>query len=237
VPLLKPKRILLPDRRKYQLSAKVRLALTEASQRRLFFQQQWNAAKEGLAAAEGAMKRTQETTGMLQLDSQARAVVQAVAGVKAEIAAKEVELRGMTTFATEQNPAVVTAREQLAALRAQLDRMNARGGGSGDIEIATRRVPETSLAYIRALREVTFQEALYELLAKQYEAARIDEAKSAPLIQVVDKALPPDRKSGPHRALLIAGVAAVSLCLAILWVVAAPHFAAFRHELSARRVR
>jgi tyrosine-protein kinase Etk/Wzc len=193
-----------------------RLALTEASQRRLFFEGELNAAKENLARAETTLKHTQESTGMLQLDSQARALVQAVAGVKAEIAAKEVQLRAMNTFATERNHTVVIAREELAGLRGQLERMQARGGGAGDIEIATRRVPETSLAYMRGLRDVAFQEALYELLAKQYEAARIDEAKSAPVIQVVDKAQPPDHRSGPPRFIYAAGATACCVFSALL---------------------
>jgi len=203
-----------------------RLALTEASQRRLFFEGELNAAKENLARAETALKHTQETTGVLQLDSQARALVQAVGGVKAEIAAKEVQLRAMNTFATERNPAVVIAREELAGLRAQLERMQARGGGVGDVEIATRRVPETSLAYMRSLREVAFHEALYELLAKQYEAARIDEAKSAPMIQVVDKALPPDRRSGPPRFLYAAGATVCCVFGVLLLLLAADRWRA-----------
>jgi tyrosine-protein kinase Etk/Wzc len=198
-----------------------RLALTEASQRRLFFEGELNAAKESLARAETALKHTQESTGMVQLDSQARGLVQAVAGVKAEIAAKEVQLRAMNTFATERNHAVVIASEELAGLRSQLERMQARGGGAGDIEIATRRVPETSLAYMRSLRDLAFQEALYELLAKQYEAARIDEAKSAPVIQVVDKAFPPDHRSGPPRFLYAAGATAGCAFAALLLVAVA----------------
>ena len=81
-----------------------RLALTEASQRRLFFERELSAAKENLAKAETALKQTQETTGILQLDSQARALVQAVAGVKAEIAAKEVQLRAMNTLRRRRMP-------------------------------------------------------------------------------------------------------------------------------------
>jgi len=213
-----------------------RLALTEASQRRLFFEGELSTAKENLAKAETALKQTQESTGLLQLDSQARALVQAVGSVKAEIAAKEIQLRAMNTFATERNPSVVVAREELAGLRAQLDRMQSRGGGKGDIEIATRRVPETSLAYIRSLREVTFQEALYELLAKQYEAARIDEAKSAPVIQVVDKAVPPDHRSGPPRFLFAAGATGLCLFLAVLLLLLADRwrFAAANPETRRR---
>jgi uncharacterized protein involved in exopolysaccharide biosynthesis len=199
--------------------ANARLALTEASQRRRFFETQLHDTKENLAQAEAALKRTQESTGMLQLDSQSKAMVQAVSALKAEIAAKEVQLRGLAAFATDRNPEVMVAREELAGLKAELARVQARGGGPGDVEIATRRMPETSLAYLRSFREVAFQATLYELLAKQYEAARIDEAKSAPVIQVVDRAQPPDRKSWPPRALFVAGAAAFGLAAGVLLVL------------------
>jgi tyrosine-protein kinase Etk/Wzc len=205
-------------------TANARLALTEASQRRLFFEEQLRAAKANLAEAEAAMKRTQQSTGMLQLDSQAKAIVQAVSGIKAEIAAKEVQLRAMNAFAADRNPDVIVAREELAGLQSQLARMQSRGGGPGDVEIATRRMPETSLAYIRSLRELAFQEALYELLAKQYEAARIDEAKSAPVIQVVDRAQPPDHRSGPPRLLIVAAATFVCLLAAVLLLIVEDRF-------------
>ena len=195
------------------------LALTEASQRRRFFESQLHDTRENLAQAEAAMKHTQESTGMLQLDSQSKALVQAVSTLKAEIAAKEVQLRGLGAFATDRNPDVMIAREELAGLRSELSRLQSRGGGPGDVEIATRRMPSTSLAYLRSFREVAFQETLYELLAKQYEAARIDEAKSAPVVQVVDRAFAPDRKSGPPRALLIGGSTLVGLLGGVLLIL------------------
>jgi uncharacterized protein involved in exopolysaccharide biosynthesis len=73
-----------------------------------------------------------------------------------------------------------------------------------------------ALEYARKLREVKYHETLFELLAKQYEAARIDEAKAAPIIQVVDRAVPPDKKSGPHRALIILGCAFIGFCIGYL---------------------
>lgn len=200
-------------------AANQRLALTEASQRRLFFEEQLRAAKSNLAGAETAMKQTQQATGLLQLDGQSKAIVQAVASLKAEVAAKEVHLRALNAFAADRNPDVIVAREELAGLQAQLARMQSRGGGPGDVEIATRRMPEASLAYVRSLREVAFQEALYELLARQYEAARIDEAKSAPVIQVVDRARPPDHRTGPPRLLIVAGAALLSLLGGVLLVI------------------
>jgi hypothetical protein len=93
---------------------------------------------------------------------------------------------------------------ELASLRGQLSKLERGGSGqrTGDPFIPVANVPQAGLDYIRALREVKYHETLFEILAKQYEAARIDEAKEAPVIQVVDYAIPPEKKSGPHRALL-----------------------------------
>jgi uncharacterized protein involved in exopolysaccharide biosynthesis len=68
------------------------------------------------------------------------------------------------------------------------------------------------------LRDVKYYEFLYELLAKQYELAKIDEAKDATIIQVVDKAIEPDRKSRPKRALIVIFAAFVTLIGAVIWV-------------------
>ena len=201
-----------------------RLALTDAAQRRIFFEQQLHDAREALTGSEVRMKNTQESTGMLQLDSQARAVIQAVSDLKAEIAAKEVQLRAMKTFATDRNAQVVVAHEELAGLRAQMQDLQTRGGGDGDTQIATKRVPAVALNYLRSFRDLSFQEALYELLMKQYEAARIDEAKSAPLIQVIDHATPPEKRTGPHRSWIIAGgVAGAEFLAAIALLIADAH--------------
>jgi uncharacterized protein involved in exopolysaccharide biosynthesis len=91
---------------------------------------------------------------------------------------------------------------ELAALREQARTLEAGKAAAGSIDVSARRLPEANLDYIRSLRDLKYHEALFEILAKQYEAARIDEARLAPVIQVVDFAVAPGRKSGPPRALL-----------------------------------
>ena len=96
------------------------LAVTEASQRRLFFEKQLTLAKDSLANAEVALRQTQERTGLIKLDDQGRAIIESVARMRAEIAAKEVQLGAMRTFATKNNPDYVLLVQQLGGLRAQL---------------------------------------------------------------------------------------------------------------------
>jgi tyrosine-protein kinase Etk/Wzc len=194
------------------------LAITEAGQRRLFFEQQLKKAKDDLAESEVALKVTQEKTGLIKLDDQGRAIIEAVASIRAQIAAKEVESRAMRSFATEQNSEYVRIQQQLAALRGELAKLEkSRISGDGDILLPTGRVPEAGLEYLRKFRDVKYNETIFELLAKQFEAAKIDEAKDAGIVQVVDRAVPPDRKSKPKRAVIVILATAIAGFLAVLW--------------------
>jgi uncharacterized protein involved in exopolysaccharide biosynthesis len=197
------------------------LAITEASQRRVFFERQLQGAKEELGKAEVALKMTQEKTGLIKLDDQGRAIIDAVATLRGQIAAKEVELRAMRTFTTDKNPDYIRAQQQLAGLRTELTKLErAQISGGGDILLPTGKVPEAGLEYLRKFRDVKYNETIFELLAKQFEAAKIDEAKEAAIIQVVDQAVPPDRKSKPRRAYIVAISALVGLFVATLWAFA-----------------
>ena len=182
-----------------------RLAVTEAGQRRLFFEQQLEQAKDRLADAEQALARTQQQTGLIDLSGQARAIIGTVVNLRAQIAAKEVELQSMKIYATDDNPNVLLAQQQLAGWRAQLAKLEVAQGqsGKGDIGIATSEVPQAGLEYIRRLRDVKYYETIFELLAKQYEAAKLDEAKNSAVVQVVDSAVEPDRKSFPPRTVIV----------------------------------
>ncbi len=198
------------------------LAVTEASQRRLFFERQLQQAKDDLANAEVALKDTQQKTGMFQLDSQSKAMIEAVGRIRAQIAAKEVQLQAMGSFATEQNPEYIMARQELVGLRTQLAKFEQQQpSGSGDPLLATGKIPAIGLEYVRRFREVKYREAIFELLAKQYEAAKLDEAREAAVIQVVDIAVPPDKQSWPHRGTIIAIALICGVLAGIVWALGA----------------
>ncbi len=195
------------------------MAVTEAGQRRLFFEEQLRIAKDDLANAEVAMKETQQKTGLIQLDSQAKAIIESVAQIRAQIAEKEVELRAMQFSATDQNPDLLRLREQLAGLRVQSAKLEGQQNtGAGDIQVPTGSVPEAGLQYIRRLRDVKYYETIFELLAKQLEASRLDEARQGAVIQVVDPAVEPDKKSSPQRSLIIIASIIFAFVGSIVWV-------------------
>jgi len=198
-----------------------KLAITEAGQRHVFYQQQLDAEREALAQAEVVLKQMEEKSGLIQPDAQGRAIVSAVADMRAQVAIHEVQLQAMRTYATESNPDVKRAQQELAGLRVQLGKLERNTGelGNGNLQVPTRQLPAVELEYLRRLRDVKYHEAVYDFLNKQLEASRIDEAKDAILVQVVDKAVAPERKSGPHRLLIVLVSAAIAFLLSCLGIL------------------
>jgi len=181
-----------------------RLALTEASQKRLFFEEQLKDVKEGLIKSEEAMKGFQEKTGAFKIDEQAKAAIEGIAKLRAQIAEREVQIRVMRTYATSFNPDIQRVEEELKGLKEQLRGLEEKGSGNNpDVILSTGRIPALGTEYIRKLREFKYHEALYEILLKQYEMARLDEAKDAPIIQVIEKAIPPEKRIKPKRSQMV----------------------------------
>lgn len=189
------------------------LAVTDASKRRLFFERQAKDANEDLANAEQEMKKTEEKTGIIQLDNQAKVMLQAYADLRAEVTVKEVQVQAMRSFATSENPDLQRAETELTALRGQLARLE-QGARSGAV-VPLQNVPTAALEYIRKLREVKYREALLELMLKQYEIARIDESKDSSVVQVLEGALTPEKRSWPPRTAIVLASTLLALLVAI----------------------
>jgi tyrosine-protein kinase Etk/Wzc len=195
------------------------LAVTEASQRRLFFEQQLSQAKDNLAKAEEDLKRTEQKTGLIQLDAQARAVIQLVAELRAQVAAKEAQIIAMRSFATGENPELQMAEQELAGLQAQEAKMGGAAEGATNALVPKGTIQQSGIEYVRKLRDVKYYETIFELLARQYEVAKVDEARQGAIVQVVDVAIRPDRRSFPIRSLVVLASAVFGLIFAIFWVL------------------
>jgi tyrosine-protein kinase Etk/Wzc len=201
----------------YQMNST--LAVTEAGQRRVFFDQQLEEEKGALVVAENDLRTTQEKTGILELTGQSAMAVRTIAETAAELRSREVQLEAMRSYATDENPDLGRVQSEIDALHRQLSlqQNNQKGMPFGDTQVPAGRFPAEGLEYIRKLREVQYHQTLFDLLSRQFEAARIDEAKSAPIIQVIDHAIPPDKKSGPPRLLITLGFGIVGFCFACFW--------------------
>src|SRR5258708_3419950 len=192
------------------------LAITEAARRRLFFEQQLQQAKDDLTAAEEAMAQTQQSTGVLQIDSQARSLIESAAVLRAQVVAKQVQIEGMRSFATDDNPRLILAKQELAALQSQLDRVAGSQQDAGsDINLSKGRVTQSGMKYLRRYRDLKYHETVFELLAKEFEISKLDEAREGSIVQVVDAAVPPDTKSSPHRILIVLGATILAFFMAV----------------------
>jgi uncharacterized protein involved in exopolysaccharide biosynthesis len=179
------------------------LAVTEASQRRLFYEEQLKQAKEALVAAELSFQQVQQQKGLVQLDAQAKAMIESLAALRAQVAAKQVEVQALRSYSTEQNPDVQLAERELTSLQAEEARLEQSNHSPGIAGLGLGNVPAAGLEYLRAAHELQYQQALFDMLMKQYDAAKLDESKDAAIIQVVEPAIEPDHKSPQRRALIV----------------------------------
>lgn len=165
------------------------LAVTEAQQRRLFFEKQLSQTQDKLTQAEQALRSSGVDASALKSDP--RAAVTAVAQLQAQVTAQEVKVASLRGYLTESAPDFKQAMTELGALRAQLNKLeNANSKTSGSSDYTTR------------YREFKYQETLFELFAKQYEIAKVDEAREGAVVQVLDLAQTPEKKSKPKKALI-----------------------------------
>jgi uncharacterized protein involved in exopolysaccharide biosynthesis len=191
------------------------LAVTEASQRRVFFERQLELSKNNLANAEISLKSALETHGVISVDTESRAILETVGRLRAQVSAKEIQLNSMRAFVTTSNPEFRRVEEELNGLRAELTKLE---NGRTQEESAENGKKQTGLENIKILRDVKYYQMLYELLAKQYEVARLDEAKDASIIQVLDPAVEPERRSKPKRSFIVLISGALALLLSTGWV-------------------
>ena len=203
------------------------LAVTEAAQRRLFFEEQLRDARESLIKAEEGVKGFQEKTGTLHVEEQVKAVIKNIAQLRAEIAAKEVEIKVVRTYTKPTNPDLQKAEITLSGMKAELAKLESKRGAGNDPLMPTGRMPSVGTEYVRKLRELKFNETLHDLLLKQYEVAKLDEARDAAVIQLIDRAVKPEKKVKPK----ISSMVCIAGLLSLLASIAAAFFLEQREKI------
>lgn len=193
-----------------------RLAVTEAQQRRVFFEKQLDQAKTNLVKAEQALKASGVNAGTLKANP--AAAVAGLASLKAALTAQEIKLANMRGYLTESAPAFKQAQNELAVLRGQITKAEGQEAGNPVSSSPSGAGNAADGDYISRYRDFKYFETLFELFSKQYEIARVDESREGAVIQVVDAAQPPERKSKPKKA-LVAIIATLAAGFALLlWV-------------------
>ncbi len=191
------------------------LAISESAQKRLYYESQIKDVQASLQKAENDLKSYQERTGIQEAGSQTGALIGTLASLRAQVTAKEVQLRALRAYATGQNPEVKKVQNELAALYAQLEKLEAGQGKGQDPLNPAGGMPQARLEYMRLLREAKFNEYLYGLLQKQFEMAKLGEVKDAAVIQVIDEAVPPQVRFKPKRTLMVLLAAVLGFFISI----------------------
>ena len=181
------------------------LAVTEAQQRRVFFERQLQQSRDRLVQAQQALQASGFNPGALKAEP--RAAAESYARLKAELTAAEVRLQTLRGSLADNTPEVRQQLTVISALTTQLARTEQAS------------VPADGPDYVSKYREFKYQETLFELYARQFELARVDESREGSLIQIVDPASPPERKSKPKRAIVALVTTVITAMLLAMFVV------------------
>lgn len=179
----------------------VELNLSRAGNERSFLEKRLIVARQELKTAEDEMQHFQEKYKTIKADSQATATIQSIAAIKAQIVTTEVQLAQLRNSMTDESPEVKRTLSALGRLRGQMAALSGSGGDNAIPSLGN--APGVGVEYVRRLRELKTQEAVVEQLTKQFEVAKINEARDNSSLQVLDTAVTPLRKSKPKRSLIV----------------------------------
>jgi len=208
---------------------------TRAAPRSHFFAEQVKEAKESLVNAQAAMKDFQEKNGAVLVDDQVLEMIESIAHLRAQVAAKELQLKVMRTYMHPENPEFLAMEEELKNALAQAERLEAEGTRL-PVMIPPGTPALKSMEYVRLLREVKFNEALVELLQEQYQSSKIEALQNTFTIQVIEQAEAPAKKDRPRRTLMVV----VGTIIGFLCAILTTFFLEYKEKLltdPARRAR
>jgi tyrosine-protein kinase Etk/Wzc len=206
--------------------------VSKAGQNRIFIERRLAETQETMAKAEEALRDFQMKNKAVAVEAQSKVMIEAAAMIQAQITAQEVQSQVMGTYLSVDNPDLARIRSNIEELKKQLTLMESGKNGKGMLPGQERlhpamiSVPELALQYARLFRQVKVQETLFTLLTSQHEQAKIAEARDTPTVQILDTAVPADKRSRPRILLNVAVAGVLSLIMGV--------FAAFFLDYRAR---
>jgi uncharacterized protein involved in exopolysaccharide biosynthesis len=212
---------------------------SSAGQQRMFLEQRLVQVKKDLGAAESSFSHYSSKNATLDLPEQTRAMVESGAILEGQVIAAQAEVEGLQQVYTPNNVRVRSAQARLSELQRKLQQMGgtadetaAPPSGANDQQLypAIRQLPLLGVEWADLYRDVKIEETVFQLLTTQYELARMEEARETPVLNIVDPANVPERKSFPPRLMLIVGSTFVCVALAAVWILAIEGWQRVRYD-------
>jgi uncharacterized protein involved in exopolysaccharide biosynthesis len=201
------------------------LNTSDAHRERVFLEDRLQTARQDLSQASLALSRFSSKNAVMDPESQGHSMMDAAARVQGELIVAETDLKGFQEIYADDNIKVRTARARIGELQAQLKKLLGGSGLGKGVDaspasyLSMRALPMLGYQYSDLYRQAKIQESVYEFLTQQYEMAKIQEAKELPTVSVLDSAVPPERKSGPSRILVVVWSLFGALALACAWTI------------------
>ena len=192
------------------------VSTSSARRERLFIEQRLKTVKQDLDAASRQFSEYASQNTTIDITAQAKAMVEGAARLEGELIATGSELEGLQQIYTANNVRVRSLQARVDELKRQLQKLGGDSSSSASPSVSgsanspaaqefptIRQLPLLGVRWADLYRQTKIEETVYELLTQQYELAKIQEAKEIPVVKVLDAAVVPERKSGPHRLLII----------------------------------
>jgi uncharacterized protein involved in exopolysaccharide biosynthesis len=202
---------------------------SQAKSARVFIEQRLAQTQEVLTRAEENLREFQEKNKTILLDDQMRASIEKAAELKAQMVSSQIELNVLSRTMSPSHPRIRSLGSRIEEIRKQLEILELgkdEEGAEGKmvLDVPFSEVPSLSLKLARLIREVKIQEGVFELLTRQHEQYKIQETKDTPTIQVLDRAVPPERRARPKRALLVGLSGILSLFASVVFIFGLEYF-------------
>jgi uncharacterized protein involved in exopolysaccharide biosynthesis len=203
--------------------------ISQAKNARIFIEERLAQTKKDLTQAEESLRKFQEENKAVSLDEQMRASIEGAADLKAQMVAAEIELNVLRKTMFPSHPQIQGLKSRINEIKKQLDiwefgNQKEESEEEKILDVPFSQVPTLSMKFARLVREVKIQSAVFELLTNQYEQYKIQETRDTPTIQVLDKAIPPERRSKPKRAVLVGLAGILSLLTSVVFVFGLEYF-------------
>ncbi len=202
-------------------SVNKRLKSEQARFQRIFIEKRYNENIQDLTEVEEEFKAFQEQHKMIALPEQMKAAIEAASTIQAQILASEVKLGVMEKTLSHQHPALERVKSEIAQLETQLKELESGSENEGFLPKFSE-VPDLGIQLLRFERELEIQNTLFAFLTQQYEEAKIQEVKNTPTLQVLDRAVKPERKHKPKRALFVLFFSFLSVILTSFYIIFKP---------------